>query len=85
MQGSWVEESDPTLDLVVDGADLRWRGVERDYLNKTFTTHDDGTVGVTVEFPDQEADYDSLEMIVLEDGSMYAYNVHAVALYVRPV
>lgn len=84
MPGCWVEESDPTLDLIVDGAHLRWRGVERDYLNKTFTTHDDGTVGVTVEFPDEEDDFDSLEMIALPNGSMYAYSVHAVALYVRP-
>lgn len=83
MQGRWVEESDPTLEVVVNGSEISWRGVDRDYQDKKFKVYEDGAVGVTMEFADQIDSGDSIELITLPNGSMYAYNVHFVSLFVR--
>lgn len=83
MQGHWIEKSDPTLELIVNGSEISWRGVASDYLDKKFTVYEDGAIGVTLEFADQIDFGDSIELITLPNGSMYAYNVHFVSLFVR--
>lgn len=83
MQGRWVEQSDPTLEMIVNGSEISWRGVDRDYQDKKCTIFEDGAVGVTLEFADQIDSGDSIELITLPNGAMYAYNVHFVSLFVR--
>lgn len=83
MQGRWVEESDPTLEVIVSGSEISWRGVDSDYQDKKFTVYEDGALGVTLEFADQIDSGDSIELITLPNGSMYAYSVHFVSLFVR--
>jgi hypothetical protein len=84
MQGSWVEESDPTLEVIINGSEMTWRGEHRDYQDKTIDPYEDGFRQVEVEFADQTDSGDALQLVVLPNGAMYAYNVHFVSLFVRP-
>lgn len=83
MQGRWVEESDPTLEVIISGSEMTWRGVARDYRDKKIYPHEDGYQPVDVDFA--ETDYgDPVHLVVLPTGAMYAYNVHFVSLFIRP-
>jgi hypothetical protein len=83
MQGRWVEESEPSLVVIVDGSEISWRGVDWDYQDKKVLIHEDGPVCVTLEFPDQTDSGDAINLIAWPNGSMHAFNDHLVALFVR--
>lgn len=83
MQGRWVEESDPSLEVVIDGSEMTWRGAHRDYKNKRVSTAEDGFRMVELEFANQTDSGDKVELIALPNGAMYACNVHFVSLFVR--
>lgn len=84
MQGCWVEESDPTLEIVIEGAEILWGGETRDYEEKRRTEHEDGSVRITLELAGEADPEDSIEFVLLPDGSMYVFNVHFASHYVRP-
>jgi hypothetical protein len=76
--------SDPTLEVIINGSEMTWRGEHRDYQDKTIDPYEDGFRQVEVEFADQTDSGDALQLVVLPNGAMYAYNVHFVSLFVRP-
>ena len=83
MQGHWVEESDPSLELIIDGSEMTWRGERRDYQDKKIGPLEDGFRQVELEFADQIDSGDAIQLALLPTGAMYAYNVHFVSLFVR--
>jgi hypothetical protein len=83
MQGPWVEESDPSLEVIINGSEMTWRGEHRDYRDKRIRPYEDGFRQVEVDFAETDYD-DTVELVVLPNGAMYAYNVHFVSLFIRP-
>ena len=82
LQGSWVEDSDPTLVLILSGSEIFWGGVDKDYQDKSVVVGEDGSVSVVVDFADQ-LEGDELNLVATGEGDMYAFNDHLVSRYVR--
>lgn len=82
LQGRWVEDSDPTLVLVVSGSEISRGGVDNDYVDKSVVVGEDGSVSVEVNFADQ-CEGDELNLIATGEGDMYAFNQNFVSRYVR--
>ena len=83
LQGEWVEDSDPTLVLILSGSEIVWRGDRKDYQDKTVLLHEDGSVSVTVEFADQVDSGDELNLVATSEGDMFAFSDHFASRYVR--
>lgn len=83
MQGHWIEESDPPLEMIVEGSDISWDGHKFEYHDKIFWTDVDGNVSITLEFDDGYGPEYSVNMIALPDGNMYVYTLRSVSLYTR--
>jgi len=83
MQGRWVEESEPSFEVIVNGSEITWRGIHMDYLAKKVTTHEEGWVSVEVDLADQTDSGDALNLVAWPKGDMHAFNDHGVSRFVR--
>ena len=82
LQGSWVEDSDPTLVLILNGSEIFWGGGVLDYEDKGVVEFEGGFISVSVEFADQLDGY-AIQLEFAGEGEMYAYNDSFASRYVR--
>ena len=83
MLGRWVEESEPSFEVIVKGSEITWRGIHLDYQHKKVMAHEEGWVSVEVEFADQADSGDALNLIAWPKGDMHAFTDHGVSRFVR--
>ncbi len=83
VQGRWVAVSDPSLEVIVDGSEITWRGVQMDYQVKTFLLHEDGRIWVKVEFMNSKNASDTLDLMVRPDCDIYALSDQLSARLIR--
>jgi hypothetical protein len=84
MQGRWVEESEPSMEVFVEGSGITWRGVPMDYQARRLIACADGTLAVEMDFAERSGFRDWLMLIAWPSGDMHAYNDNMVARFVRP-
>ena len=82
MQGRWIEEEDPSMEVIISGNEVTWRGKPMSYLEKTLTGGDEGVVVVELNFPDQ-MEGDAITLVAMPGDLLSAYNDHFAANFVK--
>ncbi|HEY0311688.1 MAG TPA: hypothetical protein VGC56_04255 [Allosphingosinicella sp.] len=87
MQGRWVDEEEPSSELIIDGGEVTCFGARVDYDWKEIQ-HIDGALTVTLGV-DGEARQDSFaranitDLVIAPDGAFYGYNVKFSCRFIR--
>lgn len=87
MQGRWIEDGDPTYEVIIRGHELIIYGEPVVYLARCLQSFEGGCeIEVTV--PDQTDDGDALCLLHVSDddkldGDLFLYNVHFACPLVR--
>jgi hypothetical protein len=82
MQGHWIAEEDPSMEVIISGHELTWRGKPMSYLEKTLTGGEEGVVMVELTFPDQ-MEGDGIILVAMPGDLLSAYNDHFAANFVK--
>ena len=83
IQGRWIEESEPTYEVIIRGHDLIMRGELQDYVERRILITNPELGAVTVTRPFDTEPGDELDFYLLPDDELYIANNHAVAIFRR--
>ena len=85
LQGRWIEESEPTYEVIIRGHELFMRGELQDYVERriSITNPEIGAVSVTRPFDTEFGD--ELDFYLLPGDELYIANNHAVGIFRRAV
>ncbi len=82
MQGHWIAQEDPDMEVLIRGHEVTWYGKPLSYLEKTLTEGEDGVVMVELTFPDQ-LEGDAIILFAMPGDLLSAYNDHFAANFVK--
>ncbi|MBR7618716.1 hypothetical protein JKL49_04880 [Phenylobacterium sp. 20VBR1] len=82
MQGHWIAEEDPSMEVIISRNELTWGGKPMSYLEKMLTEGEEGLVMVELTFPDQ-MEGDAIILVAMPGDLLSAYNEHFAANFVK--
>jgi len=82
MQGHWIAEEDPSMEVIISRDEMTWRGTPMSYLEKKLTVGEEGVVMVELTIADQ-MEGDAIILVAMPDDLLSAYNDHFAANFVK--
>lgn len=82
MQGHWIAQEDPELEVLITGSELTWRGRPMPYLEKALSEGGDGVILVELTLAD-DMEGDAITLVAMPDDQLSAFNDHFAASFVK--
>jgi hypothetical protein len=84
MQGRWLDEMDPSYELLIRGSEFIRSGESWPYLDKLLLAHDADRIHLEITFPWNEEEGSSTSLFLMGDGALGYASWHEVCTYLRP-
>ena len=84
LQGRWVDEMDPSCELLIQGSDFIRSGESWPYLDKLLFTNEAERIHIEIIFPWNEEEGSSTSLFLMDDGALGYATWHEACTYLRP-
>lgn len=84
MQGRWVDEMDPSEELIIQGSEFIRSGKPWPYLDKLLLTNDKDRIHIEIFFPWNEVEDSSTSLFLFDNSALGYVSWHEACTYLRP-
>jgi hypothetical protein len=84
IQGRWLDEMDPSEELLIRGSEFIRSGEPWPYLDKLLLTNDADQIHLEIIFPGNEEEGSSTTLFLMDDGALGYATWHEACTYLRP-